>query len=121
MEKPLDGQQALDSSNSSTPSISSPLPEPTTKLESLRARTRPLAFAVICGSLTLDSFNVTGLTYGQLNIAEHYDVIVTTASWSLSAYSLAFGSLLLIAGRAGKLLTPLSSTTPTADQECRSL
>ncbi|KAH6723086.1 major facilitator superfamily domain-containing protein [Leptodontidium sp. MPI-SDFR-AT-0119] len=103
MEKPLDGQQALDSSNSSTPSISSPLPEPTTKLESLRARTRPLAFAVICGSLTLDSFNVTGLTYGQLNIAEHYDVIVTTASWSLSAYSLAFGSLLLIAGRAGDM------------------
>ncbi|KAG4432240.1 hypothetical protein IFR05_012273 [Cadophora sp. M221] len=100
MEKPLDGQQAL---NSSTPSFSLPVTEPTTKLERLRARTRPLAFSVICGSLTLDSFNVTGLTYGQLNIAEHYDVIVTTASWSLSAYSLAFGSLLLIAGRAGDM------------------
>ncbi|KAH8586129.1 major facilitator superfamily domain-containing protein, partial [Bisporella sp. PMI_857] len=68
-----------------------------------RARTKPLAFAVICGSLTLDSFNVTGLTYGQLDIAEHYDVIVTTASWSLSAYALAFGSLLLMAGRAGDM------------------
>ncbi|KAL2061113.1 hypothetical protein VTL71DRAFT_7386 [Oculimacula yallundae] len=86
---------------SSTPA--SPIPSPDTFLARLRARTRPLAFAVICGSLTLDSFNVTGLIYGQLNIADHFNVIVTTASWSLSAYSLAFGSLLLLAGRAGDM------------------
>ncbi|PVH83946.1 MFS general substrate transporter [Cadophora sp. DSE1049] len=98
MDKQHDGSDVPESSI-----LSSPPPEPTTFITKLRARTRPLAFAVICGSLTLDSFNVTGLTYGQLNIAEHYDVSVTTASWSLSAYSLAFGSLLLLAGRAGDM------------------
>lgn len=86
--------------------------EPGTFIERLRARTKPLAFAVICGSITLDSFNVTGLTYGQLDIAKHYDVHITTASWSLSAYALAFGSLLLLAGRAGKHISssPLPNT-----------
>lgn len=97
MDDTLNGQDVSHASGDSH----SP-PEEITRISKLRARTRPLAFAVICGSLTLDSFNVTGLTYGQLNIAEHYDVIVTTASWSLSAYALAFGSLLLLAGRAGK-------------------
>ena len=97
MSKDHDGSDAPGSSIASLP-----VAVPTTFITRLRARTRPLAFAVICGSLTLDSFNVTGLTYGQLNIAEHYDVRVTTASWCLSAYSLAFGSLLLLAGRAGK-------------------
>lgn len=97
MDKPLDNGE--DSDLSTPRSIPS---EQATFLSKLRTRTKPLAFTAICGSLTLDSFNVTGLTYGQLDIAEHYDVIVTTASWSLSAYALAFGSLLLIAGRAGK-------------------
>ncbi|KAH7378033.1 major facilitator superfamily domain-containing protein [Cadophora sp. MPI-SDFR-AT-0126] len=81
----------------------SPVSEPSTFLAKLRARTQPIAFAVICGSILLDSFNVTGLTYGQLDISKHYDVTVTTASWSLSAYALAFGSLLLLAGRAGDM------------------
>ncbi|KAG4411699.1 hypothetical protein IFR04_015174 [Cadophora malorum] len=98
MSKDHDGSDAPGSSIASLP-----VAVPTTFITRLRARTRPLAFAVICGSLTLDSFNVTGLTYGQLNIAEHYDVRVTTASWCLSAYSLAFGSLLLLAGRAGDM------------------
>jgi MFS family permease len=75
-----------------------------TKLARLRSRTKPLAFAVICGSITLDSFNVTGLTYGLVNIAKKFDVIPATASWVLSAYALAFGSLLLLAGRAGENL-----------------
>jgi hypothetical protein len=80
---------------------------PMSTIGKLRARTKPLAFAVICGSLTLDSFNVTGLTYGQLDIAQHYNVIPATASWSLSAYALTFGSLLLLAGRAGISFLPL--------------
>jgi hypothetical protein len=73
-----------------------------TKLARLRSRTKPLAFAVICGSITLDAFNVTGLTYGLVDIAKKFDVIPATASWVLSAYALAFGCLLLLAGRAGK-------------------
>lgn len=71
------------------------------RLRSLRSRTKPLAFIVICASLTLDIFNVTGLTYDQVDIAEHFDIELSLASWSLSAYSLTFGSFLLLAGRAG--------------------
>jgi hypothetical protein len=86
---------------SKTPSVKQ------TKLAKLRARTKPLAFVIICGSITLDSFNVTGLTYGLVDIARTFDVIPATASWVLSAYALAFGSLLLLAGRAGKIHTVL--------------
>lgn len=75
-----------------------------TKLAMLRSRTKPLAFAVICGSITLDAFNVTGLTYGLVDIAKTFKVIPATASWVLSAYALEFGCLLLLAGRAGKKL-----------------
>lgn len=87
-----------DTVTSQTPSVQK------TKLARLRSRTKPLAFAVICGSITLDSFNVTGLTYGLVDIAKTFHVIPATASWVLSAYALAFGCLLLLAGRAGKNL-----------------
>lgn len=71
------------------------------RLQAFRARVKPLAFVVICASLTLDIFNVTGLTYNQPDIALHFGVELSLASWSLSAYSLTFGSFLLLAGRAG--------------------
>lgn len=72
-----------------------------TKLATLRQKARPVAFAVMCGSVTLDILNVTGLAFDQVNISEHFDVDLPTASWSLSAYALTFGSFLLLAGRAG--------------------
>lgn len=113
MDRPLANPEIPDASSPTSPS-----PELTTFISKLRARTKPLAFAVICSSLTLDSFNVTSLTYGQLNIAEHYDVIVTTASWSLSAYALAFGSLLLLAGRAGKPSPPAYIASNRRESQC---
>lgn len=87
-------------------SISLPQPEEVppsraTKLAALRQKARPVAFAVMCGSVTLDILNVTGLAFDQVNISDHFGVDLPTASWSLSAYALTFGSFLLLAGRAG--------------------
>jgi hypothetical protein len=73
----------------------------TVALRALRAKAKPVAFAVMCGSVTLDILNVTGLAFDQVNISEHFGVDLPTASWSLSAYALTFGSFLLLAGRAG--------------------
>jgi hypothetical protein len=80
-----------------------------TRLETIRAKGKPVAFAVMCGSVTLDTLNVTGLAFCQVNISEHFGVNLPTASWSLSAYALTFGSFLLIAGRLGACLLPLQN------------
>jgi MFS family permease len=78
-----------------------------TRLERLRITLKPLTFAIFAGSMILDVFNVTGLTFAQASIAEHFDVDENLASWSLSAYALTFGSFLLLSGRAG-MITPIN-------------
>ncbi|CUS08274.1 unnamed protein product [Tuber aestivum] len=74
------------------------------RLDQLRKTLRPLTFAVFAGSQILDIINVTGVTFALPSIAEKYDISETEASWVLSAYSLTFGSFLLIAGRLGDVI-----------------
>ncbi len=58
-------------------------------------------FVVFGGSMILDSFNVEGLAFDQMSIATHFGINIGVASWSLSAYSLTYGSFLLLSGSAG--------------------
>jgi MFS family permease len=52
--------------------------------------------------MILEKFNVTGLASDQISMATHFGVEANFASWSLSAYSLTFGSFLLLSGSAGE-------------------
>ncbi|CAZ84642.1 unnamed protein product [Tuber melanosporum] len=74
------------------------------RLDQLRKTLRPLTFAVFAGSQILDILNVTGVTFALPSISEKYGIPETEASWVLSAYSLTFGSFLLIAGRLGDVI-----------------
>lgn len=71
------------------------------RLDSFREKMKGWRFLVFAGSMLLDTFNVNGLTFDQVSIATHFGIDEPTASWSLSAYALTFGSFLLLAGRAG--------------------
>lgn len=51
--------------------------------------------------MILDSFNVEGLAFDQISIATHFRIKIGVASWSLTAYSLTYGSFLLLSGAAG--------------------
>lgn len=55
-------------------------------------------------AMLLDNMSVSGLVYAQQGIASHFRASESEASWTLSAYSLTFGSFLLLAGTAGALL-----------------
>lgn len=71
------------------------------RLDQLRKTLRLLTFAVFAGSQILDIRSVTGVAFALPSIAEKYGISEKEASWVLSAYSLTFGSFLLIAGRLG--------------------
>ena len=73
----------------------------TSRLARLREGTKAVRFAVLAGSMMLDSFNMEGLAFDQISIASHFGIDTSVASWSLSAYSLTFGSFLLLSGSAG--------------------
>ncbi|TFK54595.1 MFS general substrate transporter [Heliocybe sulcata] len=73
------------------------------RIERLRAKFKPIIIAIFAGSMTLDIFNVTGLVFAQSSITEQFGISEAEASWTLSAYSLTFGSFLLLAGRAGDI------------------
>lgn len=60
--------------------------------------------------MILDSFNVEGLAFDQISIATHFGIDTGVASWSLSAYSLTFGSFLLLSGSAGTYPAIISFT-----------
>jgi len=76
----------------------------TSRLGHLRGKAKAFTFVVFGGSMILDSFNVEGLAFDQISIATHFGIKIGVASWSLSAYSLTYGSFLLLSGSAGTYL-----------------
>jgi hypothetical protein len=73
----------------------------TSRLAHFREKAKAFTFVVFGGSMILDSFNVEGLAFDQISIATHFGINIEVASWSLSAYSLTYGSFLLLSGSAG--------------------
>jgi hypothetical protein len=71
------------------------------QLAYLREKAKLFTFIVFGGSMILDSFNVEGLAFDQISIATHFRINIEVASWSLSAYSLTYGSFQLLLGSAG--------------------
>ncbi|TFK54877.1 MFS general substrate transporter [Heliocybe sulcata] len=85
--------------NSSSPDA----PSRSSRIERLREKSKPFLLAIFAGSMTLDLFNSTGMVFAQSSIVEQFGVSESEASWTLSAYTLTFGSFLLLAGRAGDI------------------
>lgn len=73
----------------------------TSRLARLRDRMEILRFPILAGSVILDSLNIESLAFDQISIATHFGIDTSVATWSLSAYSITFGSFLLISGSAG--------------------
>lgn len=74
------------------------------KLHRLRSKasSKYVTIALASIAMFLDNLSVSGLVYAQQGVAEHFNASESEASWTLSAYSLTFGSFLLLAGTAGK-------------------
>jgi MFS family permease len=63
-----------------------------------------VSLIIFAGAQLLDVLNLTGLIFSTQSIAEKYDIHMEEASWVMSAYSLAFGSFILLGGRLGDFL-----------------
>lgn len=63
-----------------------------------------VSLIIFAGAQLLDVLNLTGLIFSTQSIAEKYDLHMEQASWVMSAYSLAFGSFILLGGRLGDFL-----------------
>ncbi|ANB13477.1 Amf1p [Sugiyamaella lignohabitans] len=68
-------------------------------INKIRIFLRPFSLIVFSGAQILDILNVTGLMFSTRTIAETYGVSIDTASWVISAYSLTYGSFILMGGR----------------------
>ncbi|KAM0445990.1 hypothetical protein ACHAO4_009577 [Trichoderma viride] len=79
-------------------------PMPTTRLDRLREKLRPVTLVLYTFSLVLDVLNSTGVTFAIESISREYHISETESSWALSAYALTFGAFLLISGRLGDVV-----------------
>ena len=70
-------------------------------LQWARTTLHPIAFFIYTGAQIMDVMSLTGVLLSTSAIAERYNVNESTASWVLSAYSLTFGSFMLLFGRLG--------------------
>ncbi|KZT26432.1 MFS general substrate transporter [Neolentinus lepideus HHB14362 ss-1] len=93
------GSSSTTTGSASPPDVSTQL----SRIERLRAKCKPVIILIFAGSMILDIFSSTALVFAQSSIAEHFAVSQAVASWTLSAYSLTFGSFLLLVGRAGDI------------------
>jgi len=75
-----------------------------TWLEKARERLTPVIFFIFVGAQILDFLSISGLVLLVPQIAEKFNVETSQASWVLSAYSLTFGSFILLCGRMGDVL-----------------
>uniref|UniRef100_A0A060TF71 ARAD1D20680p n=1 Tax=Blastobotrys adeninivorans TaxID=409370 RepID=A0A060TF71_BLAAD len=64
----------------------------------------PLILLVMAGAQILDVLNMTGLIFSIPYISQKYNVPADEASWVISAYSLSFGSFILLGGRLGDFI-----------------
>lgn len=95
-------------------------PTPTTRLDRLREKLRPVTLVLYTFSLVLDVLNSTGVTFAIESISREYHISETESSWALSAYALTFGAFLLISGRLGTYKLLLSRVVLTAcRRRCR--
>lgn len=63
-----------------------------------------ITLSIFAGAQILDVLNLTGLIFSTQNIADQYGLHLEEASWVISAYSLCFGSFILLGGRLGDFL-----------------
>jgi len=68
---------------------------------SLRKALSPLKIVLLCLSQIIDALNVSGVNIALPDIVTKLGMDAAMATWIIAAYSMVFGSLMLIAGRVG--------------------
>ncbi|KAG0239362.1 hypothetical protein BGW41_007776 [Actinomortierella wolfii] len=76
---------------------------PLTKFERFSLKFHPLMLYVVSLAQFLDIVNGAAMTVAMVPIAQQLHFHQSQMQWIISAYALAFGGLLLLAGRAGDL------------------
>jgi EmrB/QacA subfamily drug resistance transporter len=87
----------------STSSIMQDISRPTGRRAALRDR-RGLALAIVLGAQLMIILDMTVVNIALPSIARGLHFSVPSLSWVLNAYTLTFGGLLLLGGRAGDIL-----------------
>ena len=75
-----------------------------TRLDRLRLKLAPVAIAIMGGAQIVDTVNISGFTFTTTEIAVKYGVTMSEADWVLSAYTLTFGSFMILGGKFGDVL-----------------
>jgi EmrB/QacA subfamily drug resistance transporter len=68
------------------------------------SRARPLLLAVLLAAQLMVILDITAVNIALPSLARDLDLTGSTVSWTITSYSLIFGSLLLFGGRAADLL-----------------
>ena len=70
-------------------------------LSTIRKRLSIVSIVIICGAQLLDVMSLTGYILFTNEIVAKYNITVQQASWSLAAYTLTYGSFILVGGKLG--------------------
>ncbi|KAJ3148085.1 hypothetical protein HDU89_004931 [Geranomyces variabilis] len=76
---------------------------PTTALDRLRIKLRPLLLPTFCLAQLLDALNLSGANVALPEIAADLGFTTNNLQWVISAYALTFGGFLLLTGRMGDI------------------
>ncbi|KAI8916598.1 major facilitator superfamily-domain-containing protein [Powellomyces hirtus] len=78
-------------------------PPPTSRLDKVRTKLRPLLLPTFCLAQMLDALNLSGANVALPEIARDLGFDTSNLQWVISAYALTFGGFLLLTGRLGDI------------------
>ncbi|KAL1914456.1 uncharacterized protein VTP21DRAFT_8839 [Calcarisporiella thermophila] len=73
------------------------------KLSNIRDRLRPILLGVFCAAQMLDIMNLSAVNIFLPHMRDELGFTESTLQWVVSAYSITFGGLLMLAGKSGDL------------------